>query len=166
LTQERRSPVIGLEARNQIEVIRFAGIRATLMEAGRGQAVIDPILPHHRGGGSSDAVNGAIIAYLFDVGMGVALDSLYLGVPLDKHRVTTMDLAVSYVRPCYGDVCVCEAIVVGGGRRVVYARADVRDAEGTVCAQALGTYRVWPGGPQVHPLPGPPPPEYKVIREA
>jgi acyl-coenzyme A thioesterase PaaI-like protein len=164
LTQPRRGAVLGLEARNQHEVFRFAGFRATVMEAGRGVVVIDPILPHHRGGGGSDAVNGAILAYLFDCGMGVALDSLYLGAPMDRHRATTMDLAVSYVRPCYGDVCVCESFVVGGGRRVIYTRGEVRDAEGTVCAQALGSYRVWPGGPQVHPLPGPPPPDFRPQR--
>jgi acyl-coenzyme A thioesterase PaaI-like protein len=132
------------------------------MEAGRGVVVIDPILPHHRGGGGSDAVNGAILAYLFDCGMGVALDSLFVGAPLSEHRVTTMDMSISYVRPCYGDVCTCEGFVVGGGRRVIYTRGEVRDAQGVVCAQALGSYRVWPGGPQVHPLPGPP--EYRPRR--
>lgn len=158
--------VIGIEHRNQIEPFRYAGFTCTRMDSGRGTIVIEPILSHHRGGGGSDAVNGAMMAYLIDCTMGCAIDSLYLGAPVDRHRCTTMDMSISYVRPCYGDVCVCEGQVVGGGRNVVYTRAEVLDARGTVCAHALGSYRVWPGGPQVHPLPGPPRDEYRPQREA
>ncbi len=156
---------IGIEHRNSIEVFRYAGFRCTRMEGGRGTVVIDPVLAHHRGGAGSDAVNGAIMAYLFDCALGCAVDSLYLGVPVDRHRCTTMDMAISYVRPCYGDICVCETQVVGGGKRVIYTRGEVLDARGTVCAHALASYRVWPGGPQVHPLPGPPPDEFQSLRQ-
>lgn len=131
------------------------------MKDGRSIVAIDPILPHHRGGGGSEAVNGAIIAYLFDCGMGAACDSLWLGVPIENHRTSTMDMAISYVRPVYGEVCHCESFVVGGGRNVVYTRGEVKDAEGTVCAHALGSYRIWPGGDRVVPMPGPPVPEFK-----
>ena len=153
--------VIGPEYRNASLGLRFAGIRCTEMRGGRAVVEIDPILPHHRGGGGSDAVNGAIMAFLFDAGMGCAVDSLFLGAPADRHRAVTMDMAISYVRPCYGNVCVCEGTVVGGGRHVIYTRGEVKDADGTVCAHALGTYRVWPGGPMTHPLPGPGRPEYR-----
>lgn len=165
MTETRREAVVGIEARNEHSLFRFAGFRCTLMEGGRGAVAIDPVLPHHRGGGGSVAVNGAILASLFDCAMGCAVDSLYLGVPFSNHRSSTMDMAISYVRPCYGDVCVGEGVVVGGGRHVVYTRGEVLDAAGTVCAQALGTYRVWPGGPQVHPMPGPPVGEFRPHRE-
>lgn len=135
------------------------------MAAGQGAVAIEPILPHHRGGGGSDAVNGAIMASLFDCGMGCAVDSLYLGALFSKHRSSTMDMAISYVRPCYGDVCVCQGFVVGGGRQVIYTRGEVLDADGTVCAHGLGTYRVWPGGPQIHPIPGPPVGSFRPMRE-
>ena len=156
--------VISAEYRNAMIGYRFASVRCTEMNGGRALVAIDPILPHHRGGGGSDAVNGAIVAFLFDAGMGCAVDSLYVGVPADRHRSVTMDMAISYIRPCYGDVCVCEGRVVGGGRHVIYTRGEIKDASGTVCAQALGTYRVWPGGPMVHPLPGPGTPQYRPER--
>lgn len=132
------------------------------MEASRGIVRIEPIPHRHSGGAGSDSANGAILAYLFDCAMGCAVDSLYLGPRRDHHRCTTMDMAISYVRPCYGDVCECEGTVIGGGRRVIYTRGEVWDAHSTVCAHALASYRVWAGGPMVHPLPGPPPDEFRA----
>jgi acyl-coenzyme A thioesterase PaaI-like protein len=68
--------------RNAMDGFRFAGVRCTEMKGGLARLAIDPILSHHRGGGESTAVNGAIIAFLVDCGMGCAVDSLYLGVPV------------------------------------------------------------------------------------
>lgn len=148
--------VVGPESSAAMPALQFANLRVLHMAEGRADLVIDPILPEHRGGASSAAVNGALIAYLLDVVMGAACESLYLGVSRLEHRTATTNLTVNYVAPVYGDVCRAEAVVLGGGRSVMHVCADVKDENGDVCVYGTATYRIWPGGPMIHPLPGPP----------
>ncbi|HEY8340663.1 MAG TPA: PaaI family thioesterase [Egibacteraceae bacterium] len=155
--------VVGPESSAAMPALKFANLRILHMEKGRADLVIDPILPEHRGGSTSEAVNGALIAYLLDVVMGAACESLYLGAPRLKHRTATTNLTVNYVAPVYGNVCRAEAEVLGGGRSVLHTRADVKDENDDVCVYGTGTYRIWPGGPMVHPLPGPPRREFRPM---
>ncbi len=152
----RRPPVIGPELAEESPPFRLAGLRVVTMEAGKASVSIDPLLPAHRGGGSSNAVNGAILAYLLDCAMGMACQSLYLGVPAEEYRATTTNMTVSYVRPVYGNECIAVAEVLGGGRRLLHLRGQVSDRAGAACVHGTGTYRVWAEGEATYPVPGPP----------
>ena len=161
-----RAQVLGPEAANTSAIFRLAGLRVVAMEAGRASVIIDPLLPHHRGGGSSEAVNGAMLSYLLDCAMGMASQSLYLGAPLDAYRAATTNMAVSFVRPVYGDVCLAEAEVVGGGRTLLHLRSEVKDETGAACVHGTGTFRVWARGPATYPVPGPARPPFQPLRSS
>ncbi|HRP87858.1 MAG TPA: hotdog domain-containing protein, partial [Gammaproteobacteria bacterium] len=53
--------------------------------------------PHHRGGMGSSAVNGAVIAGLFDAALGVAGVLQFAG-----RRAGTVELSVKFMRPTRG----------------------------------------------------------------
>ena len=61
-----------------------------------------------------------------------------------EHRpvraVVAVDLHLSFMRPAT-DQAVATAQVVGGGKTMVFCEAQLRNAEGDVVAQAMGTYR-------------------------
>lgn len=54
--------------------------------------------------------------------------------------VVAVDLHLSFMRPATGQA-VPTAQVVGGGKTMVFCEAQLRNAEGDVVAQAMGTYR-------------------------
>jgi uncharacterized protein (TIGR00369 family) len=56
------------------------------------------------------------------------------------HGAQTLDLHVSFVSPGRG-LLTADARVSGGGRRLCFAQAQVRDADGALVAQALSTLR-------------------------
>ncbi|MBI5718251.1 MAG: PaaI family thioesterase [Burkholderiales bacterium] len=56
------------------------------------------------------------------------------------HDALTVDLHVSFLRPGQG-LLSAEAQVTGGGKRLCFCEARVRDADGALVAQALATLR-------------------------
>ena len=56
------------------------------------------------------------------------------------HAVVAVDVHMSFMRPATGQP-VASAQVVGGGKTMVFCEAQLRDAQGELLAQALGTYR-------------------------
>ena len=57
-----------------------------------------------------------------------------------SRTVVAVDVHMSFMRPATGQP-VASAQVVGGGKTMVFCEAQLRDAQGEVLAQALGTYR-------------------------
>ena len=98
------------------------------------RAVIDPVLPVHRGGLGTDAVNGVVMAGLFDLAIGTVG---WLTRP--ETRSATVNLAMSFFRPTRGDRVVAEARLVRAGLNLVFAAAEILDAEGRVTARCDGT---------------------------
>lgn len=119
--------------------LRWMGARVTLAEGGQSRVELR-VEPHHRGAMGTDAVNGAILAYLHDVAQGVAVRSL-LGD--DVRTIATLNLNVSYV-----DAMVAEDLIVGVGRvisirsAVAFAQSEFLGATGQVCCRAAGTFRI------------------------
>ena len=54
--------------------------------------------------------------------------------------VVAVDVHISFMRPATGQPF-ASAQVVGGGKTMVFCEAQLRDAQGELLAQALGTYR-------------------------
>jgi uncharacterized protein (TIGR00369 family) len=81
-------------------------------------------------------VHGGAIASLIDTATAFAIISLLA----PKEKVTTVDLAISYLRPATGGRLKAVAKVVRTGRRLFFVSADVFDKEGTLITTALSTY--------------------------
>jgi uncharacterized protein (TIGR00369 family) len=54
-----------------------------------------------------------------------------------------LELKISFLRPAAGDL-VCTGRVISGGRRVVFAEAEIVDASGTLVAKASSSYLLTP----------------------
>ena len=81
-------------------------------------------------------VHGGAIASLIDTATAFAIISLLA----PKEKVTTVDLAISYLRPVTGGRLRAVATVVRAGRRLFVVSADVIDKQGKLTATALSTY--------------------------
>jgi uncharacterized protein (TIGR00369 family) len=82
------------------------------------------------------AVHGGAIAALIDTATAFAIISL---LPTSE-KVTTVDLAISYLRPAVGGRLKAIASVVRAGRRLFVVSADVFDNDEKLIATALSTY--------------------------
>jgi uncharacterized protein (TIGR00369 family) len=93
---------------------------------------------HERFANPSGVVQGGFVAACCDSAMGATVVTFAAGRPV---RVANTDLRTSFLRPvAVGTRLRCEAIVVSGGRRVVFTEATVADEAGTPLARASGTY--------------------------
>ena len=96
---------------NQLGFVKQFGIRVELPDAETVLAVIDPLEPMHRGGLQTQAVNGGVLASVFDLGLG--LPGLLRSLP-DK-RTATVQLSMSFMRAVKGDRLETRAWIVRGG---------------------------------------------------
>ncbi len=109
--------------------------------------------PEQRGaGGSPLAINGGLMAYMFDGALGYAIVSAQLpraqaeGVDLAEYRQVTMNLDVSFLEAALGNRFEAHGRVVRAGRGVTFAEGELLDENGRVCATAKGIWRIlWPG---------------------
>jgi len=85
----------------------------------------------------------AVMALLDEAMVLVALDRVNGGSPTSHptpREVVAVDMHLSFMRPAIGPMS-ATAQVVGGGKTMVFCEAQLRNAQGEVLAQALGTYR-------------------------
>ena len=111
----------------------------SLVEVERGRAVFEGT-PDERHYNPMGGVHGGYAATLLDSACGVAVHSMLK----PDQGFTTLELKVSYLRgmnDMTGPVR-AEGRVVNIGRRVAFAEADIRDAEGRLMATATSTLLV------------------------
>jgi uncharacterized protein (TIGR00369 family) len=111
----------------------------SLVEVERGRAVFEGT-PDERHYNPMGGVHGGYAATLLDSACGIAVHSMLK----PDQGFTTLELKVSYLRGMNdrtGPVR-AEGRVVNIGRRVAFAEADIRDADGRVMATATSTLLV------------------------
>ncbi len=117
--------------------MRHVGARVDLSTPDLVRALVDPIQPFHRGGLGTEAVNGAVIAGLFDLVIGL---TGYLHTR--GRRAGVAQLNVQFLRPLEGDRLEVTGWPTRVGRNLVFAAAELRDERGTVCAVCDGIVAV------------------------
>jgi uncharacterized protein (TIGR00369 family) len=118
---------------NASSVLKLMGVEIDLSSPEVIRAKIEPLSPQHRGGLGSNAVNGAVISGLFDLMIGL------VGiVNSQKHRTGTVQLNIQFVRPLRGEVLLAESRLVKAGKSLVFARAEILDQKGLICASCEG----------------------------
>ncbi len=113
------------------------GARADFSDQSAVRVIIDPVQAHHRGGLGTDAVNGAVIAGIVDVAIGIVGHFQTPG-----RRAGTAQLSVYFLRPLHGDRVTAVARLVRAGPNLVFVRAEVEDSAGVVCARGEGIVAV------------------------
>ena len=114
--------------------MKHFGARLEFERVDRVRAVIDPVTLVHRGGLGTDAVNGVVLAGLFDLVVGTVG---WLTRP--DTRSATVNLSMSFFRPTRGDRIAAEARLVRAGLKLVFAAAEILDGDGRVTARCDGT---------------------------
>ena len=123
---------------NASETLRHFGAVIEFPTIERVRASIDPIKPAHRGGlGSDAAVNGGVLAAMFDLVLGC---SAALVDP--TKRTATMQLSMSFLKPLRGNALVAEAWVDRAGRDTLFCSATIANEKGDVTARASGVVKL------------------------
>ncbi|MDQ2871156.1 MAG: PaaI family thioesterase [Acidobacteriota bacterium] len=118
------------------------GARLVFERVDRVRAVLDPVQEYHRGGFGTDAVNGAVLAGLFDLVIGTVG---WLSRP--DARSATVSLSMLFLRPTRGDLVVAEARLLRAGMNLMFAAAEVSGEDGSVTARCDGTVALARGRP-------------------
>ncbi len=122
---------------NNSRGLKHFGVVLSFPEGKRVEVRLDPIRPEHRGGlGSTEAVNGGILAALFDLAIGCTPALID-----PKRRSATMQLSMSFERPVTGRALTVVAEIGTAGQSVVFSNARVLDEQGAVCARCQGVVR-------------------------
>jgi uncharacterized protein (TIGR00369 family) len=117
--------------------MRQLGARLDFDRVDRVRAVLDPVMPYHRGGMGTEAVNGPVLAGLFDLAIGTVG---WLTRP--DTRSATVTLAMTFFRPTRGDRVTVEGRLLRAGMNLTFASAEVFDERGEVTARCDGTVAV------------------------
>ena len=125
------------EGWNESPPMQRLGARLDFDRVDRVRAVLDPVAPYHRGGMGTDAVNGVVLAGLFDLAIGTVG---WLTRP--DARSATVSLAMTFLRPTRGDRVVVEARLLRAGTNLTFAAAEIFDGNGQVTARCDGTVAV------------------------
>jgi uncharacterized protein (TIGR00369 family) len=125
------------EAWNASPPMQRLGARLEFNRLDRVRAVLDPVHPYHRGGMGTDAVNGAVLAGLFDLAIGTVG---WLTRP--DTRSATVSLAMTFLKPTRGDRVSVEGRLLRAGTNLTFAAAEIFDGAGEVTARCDGTVAV------------------------
>jgi acyl-coenzyme A thioesterase PaaI-like protein len=93
---------------------------------------LSEVRPHHQGGLGSAAVNGAVIAGLFDAALGVAGVIQFPG-----RRAGTVELSVKFLRPTRGASVDAWAVTLKRAEDLAFMEGELW-SEGKLCAVATG----------------------------
>ncbi|HET7037350.1 MAG TPA: PaaI family thioesterase [Thermomicrobiaceae bacterium] len=127
------------------------GQRLEVEERAPGEFVVrlPQAAPWQRGGGGTDALNGGVIAYMFDGAMGGAVASAALArADLDRFDLSrfgqvTVSLTINYLSAALGDRFEAHGSVTKLGRGMAFAEGRFYDQSGELCATATGVWRLF-----------------------
>ena len=117
-----------------VPFLEHLGIEAE--ESGRGHVRIGLALrPEHTN--SFGVAHGGVVMSLLDAAMGLAARSAH------QHAAgaMTLDMSASFLTGGRGRLT-AEGRVLRSGRSVNFCEAEIRDAEGTLVAKALGSFKL------------------------
>ena len=120
----------------------WAGLR--IVKADNGSSILElDVGHHHRGGGGTDAVNGGIVAYMFDGLLGVAVRSVWTSSVTGQ---VTISLNIQYLRMLKAQTKITgRAHVTRQGTSTVFVEGEIFDESGTACAKCVGIYKLFGG---------------------
>ena len=118
---------------NTHHAVRYLGASVDLTDPDVVRLTVDPIESHHRGGLGTDAVNGVVMAGVFDLTIGLVAHLAAL-----QRRVGTVQLNIQYIRPVHGDRFEVEGRLVRCGRKLSFGTADLLNQDKTLCARCDG----------------------------
>jgi uncharacterized protein (TIGR00369 family) len=120
----------------QTPFMRLLGMQRDYSSGGKAQMSLEPIADL---GNVIGAVHGGVVVTLLDVVMASAAVSI---IDFSK-TVVTLNLTTSFVEPGRGKL-IAQGEVVQHDQDVAWCKAQVRDAQGRLVAQAQASFRYLP----------------------
>lgn len=113
--------------------LRHSGMRVDLTDIGKPLVIIDSVEEYHKGGVGTEAVNGAVIAMLIDLAIGL------LGLPHYGEGMTgTSNLSINYVKPLLAKKVIVSAEQTEVVNKRIFGIVRVMNEKEEVCAYATG----------------------------
>jgi len=113
--------------------LNHSGIRIDLSDISKPLVVIDEVQDFHRGGIGTEAVNGAVIAMLADLAIGL------LGLAHFSEGMTgTSNLSINYVKPLLAKKVIVRAEQTEVVNKRIFGIVRVMNEKEEVCAYATG----------------------------
>lgn len=125
------------DAFNQSATLGHFGMKVRFPNPETVEVILDPVRPDQRGGLGSDAVNGGVLAAMFDLVIGCAP-----ALVDPTRRSATVQLSLNFMSAVRGNKVRARAHVTRGGEKLVFASASIFDAEDNECATATGLSRL------------------------
>ncbi len=88
----------------------------------------------------SGTAHGGVLATLIDAACGFCGVWVPEGQPVKK--AITLTMTTNFLAQCNSGRITVTAVRKGGGKRIFFASAELRDAEGTLLAMGEGSYRI------------------------
>lgn len=125
------------EAFNQSATLAHFGMKVGFPDLQTVEVVLDPVRPEQRGGLGSDAVNGGVLAAMFDLVIGCAP-----ALVDPTRRSATVQLSINFMSAVRGERITARSRVTRAGKKLIFASASILDATGQECATATGLSRL------------------------
>lgn len=121
---------------NNFTGMQRIGASVNLSDSRIVQVTLPTVEEHHRGGLGTSAVNGAVIAGLFDCALGVA------GVlQFPDQRTGTVELSIKLLRPVVGEALDFYAVAIKASKSIAFSECELFSG-GRLCALATGMVAV------------------------
>ncbi|CAN5420216.1 hypothetical protein BH11MYX1_BH11MYX1_00100 [soil metagenome] len=114
-------------------VLRYLGVRMSFPNGTHVVVELPAVLPQQRGGKGTDAVNGGVLAMMFDFALGA---TALLAPPL--RRNATCQLSIEFMKGVRGDAVRAIGKVDRATRTILFSSAELFDEKGVLCARASG----------------------------
>jgi uncharacterized protein (TIGR00369 family) len=113
--------------------LRHSGIRVDLTDISKPLVMIDEVQEYHKGGVGTEAVNGAVIAMLADLAIGL------LGLTHYEEGMTgTSNLSINYLKPLLAKEIIVYAEQTEVVNKRIFGIVRVMNEKEEVCAYATG----------------------------
>jgi uncharacterized protein (TIGR00369 family) len=133
------------ETFNASATLAHFGVKVSFPDADTVEATIAEIKPEQRGGLGTDAINGGVLAAMFDLAIGCTP-----ALVDPTRRSATVQLSINFMRAVRGQRLVARAKIDRAGDVLLFASAQIIDEKGVICATATGMSRLtnlpWAGG--------------------
>ena len=121
---------------NALAATRLMGGHFELDDAAVVRLRLEAVAAHHQGGLGTRAVNGAVIAAMFDAALGVAGTLQFPG-----QRAGTVELSIKLLRPAFEAPLEVFAVAIKRTPHLAFTEAELQ-AAGKLCAIATGIVAV------------------------
>jgi uncharacterized protein (TIGR00369 family) len=122
---------------NASKSLKYFGLTLTFPDADTVQVEMAQVQPEHRGGLGTDAVNGGVLAAMFDLTIGCTPALID-----PTKRTATVQLSMSLERPVRGDRVRAVGKIDRSGESLLFATAVIYDQAGVACARCQGVVRL------------------------